>query len=441
MRAKFVFSPGFSWTLLGVLALSLRSAAAEPGPVLSRDEFVREVLQRSPARRAAEAQARVADAEARVASALPEPELMVDIKQVPLERPYAIDRAGMFELGLKQHVSAPGSLGRRRTAREQLARRAREIGRLSTQNAQREAGFAFVDYAVSTELVRLQEQQRALLTRLEQSMALRFQSGSSPLDAASVAVEGSRIGLLEASAQARLEAARGRMNALLGRAPDSELPPPTSSGAETVTVSAAELLALARKQRPELRAAGAEIDAAAAERAASEREASVPSFDLAALYYPKIGMQSEHGYGVSASMSLPWLWGARRSELEVAAARHDAALAEQRSLAQALETEALAALGEVKASTARLTTLQGGLRSGVERQVALGESRLASGVVALPALLEARRALLLLDVEIVEARGELERALIDLDFAAGGRVPRAGLAVSLPASVASKRSP
>lgn len=403
------------------------SAAAAAPPPLQREVFVRAVLDRSPVPASARAQARVAQAEARRVASLPEPELMLEVSPLPLQRPAALGEAGMVEVGLRQVIPAPGSLGRREAALQHLASESVELGQASLREVAREAAHVFVDYATATELSLLHGKHHELVGRLQESFTRSFVPPASALDATRVGIESGRVEAEIATAQARVEAARARMNALLGRPAEHELGAPLQREPETVVTTSDEVVRLARARRPELRAGALRVQATQATVAAAQNESRVPSFAVAALYYPAVGRQREHGYGVAASMSLPWLWGARRAETQVSHAQHAAAAADVQSRALAVSTEALTALGETGARAARLRTLLVRVRPLLARQVEIAESRLATGSQTLPAVVEAWRARLEVDAEIAEARAELEHALIDLDWASGGAVPRVRL--------------
>jgi len=408
-------------------AFLVRPVRAEGPAALSLQGFVAEVVRHSPALEAAKADTRVARADAAAVSALPEPELMLEIWEIPIEQPAALDRAGMVEIGLKQRFPAPGSLSRRRRAREHGAERLGELGRITGRAVARDAAHLFIDYAVAVELERLHAEHHAVIAELESVAVARFSAGESPLDAVSVHIESARIEAAIAEARASIDASRARMNALLGKAPDAPLGSPRLGPASTVASSPEALVRLAHASRPELRAAASKVAEERAELDAREREALVPSFELAALYFPPLGMQEEHGYGVSAGMSLPWLWGGRRSEAYAQDLRRDAALAERRSAALGVADQSLAALGAVLARSRRYDTLTRSVRVALERQVTIAESRLGTGRELLPVAVDGRRALLDLDAEIAEARGALEHALVDLDWAAGAPVPRVPL--------------
>src|SRR5690606_13953074 len=128
------------------------------------------------------------------------------------------------------------------------------------------------------------------------------------------------------------------------------------------------------------------------------------------------------------SLALPWLWGGRK----------DAAKAAQ----ERARAEALALDAQRIRITANVTTLTSRAKRAEQQYLLLGERALpaslrarqaaeagyAAGKSDLVTWLRAARAVVELEMELVAARASLDRALFDLDFAAGGTLPRAPLA-------------
>ncbi len=268
---------------------------------------------RDPRRRArAEARTQEGDADAR----LPAPELMAELWQVPLSRPYAIDDAGMLMFGLRQDFPAPGSLAASERAARAEADAERRLGQSAAQAIARDVRHAYADYVAATLRERAHSSHRALAERLVSAARARgFPAALHSAELTRASFELERIEVDRAADDARIESARAEINVLVGRGPGTTLPDPREAPPETAVESLDALLSLARKRRLELAALASKARAVSAEQDQAQREATLPSFSVAALYFAPVGGM-ESGIGASASASLPWLWGPGSSRRE-----------------------------------------------------------------------------------------------------------------------------
>ena len=230
-----------------------------------------------------------------------------------------------------------------------------------------------------------------------------------------------------ATDSARAAAARARINALLARDPRAPLGEPVEDDARVPAWTIDVMLEKARASRPGVLGARALREASAHELRAADREATWPSFTLGALYFAPVGPTPTHGYGVNASMTLPWLWGG-------ASARKGAE--ERRVEAAKSEIDAARLDVDVEVATAEATTKSAAMRLAILRDRALPASKRAfdaawtgyeSARTDLLTALTAERSLVDTEERIVAARAALDHALTDLDAAVGVPVPRAPL--------------
>ena len=130
-----------------------------------------------------------------------------------------------------------------------------------------------------------------------------------------------------------------------------------------------------------------------------------------------------HGYGVSASASLPWLWGAsgHRSEAESELAR--AARTNVEATRIPIAAEVVAAEAAAQTAALRLQVLRERALPASQRSFDVARAGFETGRTDLTAVLDARRAVFELEREIIAARSDLDRALTDLEAAVGAEVP------------------
>ena len=191
-------------------------------------------------------------------------------------------------------------------------------------------------------------------------------------------------------------------------------------------LSPADAAALGASRSPAVAAAEAMKGAATQRAEAADREATIPSFLVGLSYFhPVGGMQA--GWGASVGMSLPWLWGqgSRKAEGEAAKALGEAASAQAaRSRARGGAAEAVIAVQE---AGRRFVALRDGALPVARQAMETARAGYAAGGSDFLMWLDAAHAALEVELDITEARGDLERAFVELDFAVGGKAPRAPL--------------
>lgn len=385
-------------------------------------------IAKSPALRAGAHRVRAIATSARAESSLPEPTFMADVWQVPVSRPWALGDAQMIMLSLSQSFPAPGVLGMREEAKLHEAKAEAALVRAEARQLVRAVDQAFVDYAEATRRLEVRRRHREVVARMLDLSRARLPASTSLSDVAQAEVELARAEIEIANEERAVEAAQRTLNGLLAREPEAKLGPPVWEAPSTAKVPLDEITARAREERPELEALESRKRAQELEVKAADREATLPSFSVTGSYFPPTGAMREHGFGVGVSLSLPWLWGGRRDAVTAAQERARAEIA-------SLEAERI----RVGSDAAVLTTQ---LKRAEQQYLLLGERALpaslrardaaeagyAAGQTDLFAWLRAARAVVDVETEIVTARASLERALFDLDFAAGGSLPREPLA-------------
>ena len=401
------------------------------GPV-TVDRAVAVALASSPGLRAAGHRVRgqelLAEAERKPAG----PALSVDVWQVPLARPWAWNESPMVMLALRQPIPVAGLLRRRAAARRHMADAESADRDAQAQALALAVRHAFIDYeAVSARHVLHLEHREVSERVLELARARQTVSGTL-LDIARAETEAARAHADVATDATTIDAARIRLNSLLARPPDAPLGPPVPLPAETVSADAVDLIARARDDRPERRAAASRRDAAAMELQAARREAALPSADVGVAYFPATKVMQYHGYGVLVNVSLPWLsaQGRKRrdAQAELAAAADDD-LAEARLQIGREVAEALAA---AQSAARRWQTLRGAALPASERAREVALSGYEVGRADLLAMLAAEGAYVEITLELIDAKAALDHALAELERASGAPLPRTPLLPGAP---------
>lgn len=418
--------------LAALLALALTAPAAHGekperdvlAEQASRTRLVRVAVEKSPAMRAAAHREKAAKLRAKAASSLPDPELMLDVWQIPISRPYAVRDAGMVMLGVKQAIPAPGSLSLRESATELEARVARAEQSEALRKLTRDVGHTFADYLEATRQHHIHERHIAVARRVLEVARARYAAGGMLTDVSQSEVELSRSRADAAGEEARLRSLKRRLNALLSRPADAKLGPPVDEGLMTVDLSASEIERRALARRPDLEMAQAKRAAAEAEQRVADKEAGAPSFTLGGLYFPPTRGETEHGYGASFSMSLPWIWGGPRQKR---AAQRESVKAAGAEISQArldAGAEVASSMSAVEGALERLKVLERETLPASRRNLEFSLTGYETGGTTLVTLLTAQRDVVDVELEIVMAKATLDHALTELDFAAGTELPR-----------------
>lgn len=413
-----------------VLATTRDASAAENE--VSRASLVAAALRVHPAIKASEARAvarrRVADAE----GSLPPPEVMTQIWQVPLAKPYAIGDAQMIMIGVGQTFPAIGARAARQRAGELDATAEQAMTADRARQIRREVDHAFADYVEATSRHRIHLVHQTVAKRTAAVASARHAAGGSLLDRAQADVEIARIEADVVTDGTRVDAARGRLNVLTGRDATAPLGPPENANSdlshdasvETTAWDAGAALSKARENRPELRAADALAGARREEAKAAKNEALIPSFSVAALYFAPTSPLPQHGYGMNASVTLPWLWGEASSKRDASQQSVVAAAKDASAARIPVEAEVVAQEANVRAATLRFVTLRDLALPASQRAFDVAWSGYESNRTDLMNVLTARRAVVDVESEMIAARATLDHALADLDAAVGIEVPR-----------------
>ncbi|HSO39597.1 MAG TPA: TolC family protein [Labilithrix sp.] len=415
---------GLTFVAVALVATSNAGADDQLSTSVDRVAVLQAAVSAHPGIRASEQRAQATSAGAASAGSLPPPEVMVQVWQVPIARPYALGDAGMVMVGLGQTFPSPGARSARERAGEQLATAERAMAVDRARAIRRDAEHAFVDYVEASARHSVHASHRSIGQRALALARARHAGGGSLTDVTQAEVELARVDADVIGERTRVFGARARLNALLVRDLSAPLGPPVSGEPEIAAWDLATEVAKARDARPQLRAAEAEQQARAEESHAAAREATIPSFSVAALYFAPVGPMPVHGYGANASMSLPWLWGEASSRRDAARGQADAARSEVRAAAVSVNGEVAMADANMRASALRLQALRDRALPATRRSFDAAWAGYEAGRTDVLTLLVAQRAVVDVESEIIVARASLDHALAELDASVGVAVPR-----------------
>jgi outer membrane protein TolC len=401
---------------------------ASPERSLEVSSLEAAAIARQPSLVAAAHRVRALVERARAEGKLPPPELMADVWQVPFAKPYALDKAGMIMFTIRQQFPAAGALDKmaEATALEAEA----EVARASAEARAlvREVDRTFVDYAEASARHDAHDAHRAVVAQMVGAARARYETGGPLGDFTRAELERARTDAELEREHGMIDAARVKLNGLMARPPEARLGAPAWAEPRTVALTLEQAAEIAAAASPEVLMAERMERSARAAAEAANREAGVPMFSAGlSTFLPVNDMPV--GYGVSLSMSLPWAWGAASARARSAEQRALAGRAAASGARLRTRTDAATALTAVRSAERRYLLLRDGAAPAARRAVEATRAGYAAGGADILMWLDAARTALEIDLDLAGARGDLDRALADLDGAAGARVPR----VPLPA--------
>jgi cobalt-zinc-cadmium efflux system outer membrane protein len=393
---------------------------------LDRDAVIALAVARNPTLTAMAHRARAMIHAGRAEALLPSPEVGVAAQNLPLTRPYALGDAGMYMVEFQQRFPAAGSLdARARSMAEEAQATLAELTTEERLTAQR-AADAFAEYAQGAQEHALQLRQLALLDRTSNAVRARYSTGGTALaDAARIELEVANTRRAVARTEGDVARARAALNALLRRPASAPLGAPRDVPPETVRLSLDELLARAATSRGMTLAADARLRAAGARRDAADAEANNPELMVGLGYWQDPRMRP--GFGLSFSMSLPWLWGPERERV-AQAEEEEAAESSTRDAANVdAQSEVAAARASLAAIEAQLRVVDEQALPAVHRAIDALMAAYATGNANLLEWVDAARSTLELEMEKVSLGGDLAHSVAALERAVGAALPRTPL--------------
>lgn len=384
------------------------------------------VLAHHPSLLAAAHRVRALTARAGAEASLPAPELMVEIWQIPFAKPYALDKAGMIMISVRQQLPAAGSLDLTAEATALEARAEAALVAAAARSLVREADRVFADYAEATGVHAAHVEHRRVVAEMAAAARARFATGGALSDLTKADLEQARLDVHIAHEHGMIEEARAKLNGLLLRPVGAPLGPPRLEEPATVALSAEQAAVRALARSPDVAAAELMEKAARTSVLAADREASRPSFTVGLDTFMPVN-NTPFGYGGSFSISLPWVWGGASKRMRSAEQRALAERASADNVRLRVRTEVATALAAVHARERVYLLLRDLAAPAARRAVDAAGAAYATRGADLLAWLDAARGSLDVAMELSTARAEIARSLADLDAAAGEHLPRTPL--------------
>lgn len=373
---------------------------------------------------------RIAAAEAEVpqAGSLPDPQGMVALSNLPVGD-LSLERSPMtgIQLGLRQMIPYPGRLD----LRELAARHDVEVTRAMYEEAEnalvREVKHTWHQLYYlhrAVEVARLNKQLAGALAEVAEAL---YSTGSRPQqDLVRANVEVARLVDRLVVLEERIDRARARLNALLGRPPDAPLPDPEVS-LYTLDLSAEALEGVALHSRPLLRQAQVAVNRAETEVRLAQMNLK-PDFTVGFDYRVRAGSQmdaigGQDMWSLSIAANLPWLNRDRHdAERDEAEAMLTAARQQQRAARDRVREALDNALEAAQRSRRQAALYAEGLIPQAELAFSAARAAYETGLADMTSVLDAFRTLNAYQESYYRIVADHEDAVADLEYVIGQRL-------------------
>lgn len=384
-----------------------------PASVLTLSAAVDLALTNNPALRVLRAEIAAARGEVTTAKTWSNPEVSVSPGFKSVRDPSDTIFHGDF--GVEQTFEWPGKRALRRAVAEtDVSARQRALDGFRSQLVV-QVRRAYWTLLAAREGVALREQRLTLARSFVAAAKKRAEGGFAPefeVTKAEVEVVAAQKSLREA--QARQDAARVTLNALLGRPPDEPL---AVTGPLPRTVTPPDpvgLLAKALGSNPAIQIQAAEVERSGL-NLQSVRKSRLPDFKIG----PNIEYtRDEQIVGLGISLPLP-LWDKKKGEIATATAAQEKALAELENLRREIRRDVTLVTQNLTAAQESLAFYTSALRDKLRAALDAAEAGYADGRTPLLLYLEAQRTYFDTQADYFDALQKVFETRADLESAVG----------------------
>ena len=390
------------------------------GSPMTLDEVIRIALANNPEVAVARRRVAMAEAHVPIAGSLDDPTAMYRGWGVPLKKPWDFNQAqNMFSLS----QTFPG--GNKRALRTNVARSDVDeaMANLDARRLDVEVRVrkAFFDLLLTDDETRIHEKHFDIARQAIEAARIKYSLGNVPQqDVLRAQMAMTQLAEHAIHYDRDANVARARLNTLLGRKPDEPL---SVKGQHAVLAPLPFLDALeglAMDSRPDLLAAKADAERSRREQALTKK-AYAPDFTVSAGYMLQpTGQEFRNDYMIEGTMNLPWL-NRKKHEAEIgeAAVKTTEQDAEVEALRNTVRGQIAEALVEAQAAQklARLYHDQ----LGPQAEATLQASVIAyqNNKTAFLDLLDSQMRVIDLDLAWIQAVGEFDARLADLEMVTG----------------------
>ncbi len=303
------------------------------------------------------------------------------------------------------------------------AREAGEKFRVIKFDLQRKVLSAYLDLALTEELIRIQQDNQTLLRLVTDSAADRAEAGGPMQDLFKAMIESQTAANDLASLEAKARSMRSMLNGMLAREADAPLNLPGGlPSPRPVAVDDSQLIAAGVAQNPELAALARQV-AGRTDAIEVARLAYVPDFN------PSVGITGDVSQTLGIMLMLPTKAPAIRAGIEEAEAMEHSSAAMLRQTRYDRAGSFVATLYSIRNAERQTELYRRHLVPAARQLVVSSRSAYAAGTIGFADLIDSERMLLVVRRMVAEAQIEREQRLAELEALAGVDIETLG---SLP---------
>jgi outer membrane protein TolC len=336
-------------------------------------------------------------------------------------------------VGLSQKLPFPGKL----SLRGQIARKDAEVWERTYEerllDLVRDVSRAYYDYYRIYHVIRVTEEEKDVIRRMQDVAQVRYASGIvTQQDVLKAQLSLSALEDKLTTLRRDLQTVSARLNHYLDRTPDAPLAEPRLEPRILDGEDVDALYARARDDRPELAAAGVNIEKAEAARALARRE-YYPDFTFSVNYtfvderpVPLLDDNGKDVLQLKAAINLPIWLGKRRARVREAEANIAMARNRQAGLRTKIDSEVQDAYSRVRAAHDLVRLYDNVIIPQAQHTFFASEAGYQTGKVDFLNYLDSQRMMLSLRQTQISLVADLGRQHVDLERALGASLDRYG---------------
>ncbi len=379
---------------------------------LTLKQAIDQALRANPAIAAGRLTAEAAEEAVRGASALKNPEVIV--------APSVVGTAGADSAAL---VAQPLEVNGSRKARKSIASHESAAAQAENQIISRDIVLRVKQLywasARAMQVVSLNQNNIAYLESLREAVSRQVDVGRSPgSELIKSDVELARARQELSQAEFDLNSTKSAFNTLLNRPPDSEFTPADKLTFVDINPDTDALLTAGLTNRPELKAATAEVGAAQGQIDAARAE-----------YRPDVALEARKesfdsgDSGVAISFHLPVFdWGSSRSAIKQAKIRESGKQKQVESVKNAIKLEVEQAILAERTAAKVVEYYEAGILAKSEQLAAMAQKGYEKGATSYLEVLEAQRTLRTIKTEYISAISNHSSAVAQLEWASNTEI-------------------
>ncbi|MBF0485584.1 MAG: TolC family protein [Candidatus Omnitrophica bacterium] len=417
MRQKLI-------AFLIVMIVALPAFAASDAVPLN--SLIQEALKNNPRLKAAHYRAEAAQARAALFRNIPDPMLEYDYDRIiPAE---AMSGGGkvrpMRSLSVSQEIPFPTKIFMRKKSAQKEANALQQEYKETEQAVIKEVKEAYSHLYLNRRKVEYLKDSLSLMSQFVEVTNKKYAvNKAGQQDVLRAQVEYSKLSNTVILYEKEARIAQSLLISLLGREDDASIDILPVDPAKDLNLKEEDIVALAKKDRPELKSVREMLEKAEVDSSLSKQE-FLP--DITVKYQRegkdgKLSRMDEGEWSGSVGINVPlWFWGKQLSGVREARANLEAAKADYKSAENTAVFEAKSAFAKYEAARSLVEIYETGVLPQATSAATTARKAYESGTLGFLELLDSLRMLKDLQMEYFESVSELQVSLADLERSAGG---------------------